>query len=314
MKLLNNWISKFSPEYKKEQQALRLWKEKYLEEVNALQQLHPNEDLSKKAKKYKDFEPEKAWDRFENEIQLKPRGQRRIVGLYQYMKWAAVFLIVASGLWFWKGSGMIHSANQNFVAGNSKLTFELNDKSGIALMPDAALHQTAYRQVELMGRASFDITKDAENPFIITTKHATIKVYGTSFNLSSSNDSTWIHLTRGSVELFWDGGSKILKPGDKAVVSNYKLLHYSEGHASVSDWEHNILLFDNVELVEALKVVAEHYNVLIVWPLEKASKSCLIKTRFQNSTLSNVLKELSLITNFEYEIKDQKIIVTRMGC
>ena len=314
MKLINNWISKFSPEYKKEQEALRLWKEKYLQEMNALQQLHPHEDLSRQAENYKDFEPEKAWVRLENEIGKTPKDQNKTVSLKSYLKWAAVFVICTSGLWFWKGAELTYPSNQKFIAGNAKVSFELNDKSEITLLPDAVLSQTSYRHVELNGRATFDITKDAQHPFVITTKHATVKVYGTSFKLLGSSDSTWIHLTEGSVELSWAGGSKMLKPGDKAAVVDQQLINFSGGHKPVSDWEHNILMFDNVELKEALKVIAEHYNVHIVWPQEKTSKSCLIKTRFQNSTLTNVLKELSLITNFEYEIKNQTIVVTRMGC
>src|SRR5690606_34722554 len=112
-------------------------------------------------------------------------------------------------------------------------------------------------------------------------------------------DSTWIHVTEGRVELSWEGGARILIQGDKASLQNDLLRLSVQKNALISDWEHNILQFDNVELVEALKIVAEHYQVQLKW---------------QNATLPNVLKELSLITNFEYILDDRSITITRMGC
>ena len=59
------------------------------------------------------------------------------------------------------------------------------------------------REVTLDGEAYFDVTKNAEKPFIIHTKKMDVKVIGTAFNIRSYNDERTAEasLIRGSIEV-----------------------------------------------------------------------------------------------------------------
>lgn len=313
MKLLNNLILKFSPGLKEEQKALQQWKENYLQEIEALQQLHPGEGLSDKAEKYKDFDPGKAWKKIEPQLQ-EASIQPKVFQMQSYLKYAAIFVLALAALLFWQNSASIDQGAESYLAEESELQVELPDKSVVLLQPKTKLTQSSLRHIVLDGRGVFDIEKNPAHPFIIETHQAQVKVLGTSFDLISSPDSTWIDVTEGRVELTWEQGSRILVAGDKATIKKNKLVFFAKGQALILDWEHNILNFDNIELSEALKIIADHFNMKINWPKDESGKSCLIRTKFQNATLTNVLKELSLISNFEFEIKEQTINITRMGC
>src|SRR6185295_4150484 len=81
------------------------------------------------------------------------------------------------------------------------------------------------REVTLNGEAYFDVTKNAEKPFIIHTKKMDVKVIGTVFNVRSYNDEKTAEasLIRGSIEVtFKDRKDQkiILIPNQKISVAN----------------------------------------------------------------------------------------------
>src|SRR6188768_3387467 len=81
------------------------------------------------------------------------------------------------------------------------------------------------REVTLNGEAYFDVTKNAEKPFIIHTKKMDVKVIGTAFNVRSYNDERTAEasLIRGSIEVTLKDGKTqklILIPNQKISVAN----------------------------------------------------------------------------------------------
>jgi ferric-dicitrate binding protein FerR (iron transport regulator) len=79
--------------------------------------------------------------------------------------------------------------------------------------------------VSLVGEGFFDVKKNIEKPFIISTSNINIKVLGTSFNVKAYPEDrhTETSLIRGSIELTIKNRPNdkiILSPHEKVVVQN----------------------------------------------------------------------------------------------
>src|SRR6187200_2887242 len=80
------------------------------------------------------------------------------------------------------------------------------------------------REVTLNGEAYFDVTKNADKPFIIHTKKMDVKVIGTAFNVRSYNDERTAEasLIRGSIEVTLKDRKDqkiVLKPNEKISIA-----------------------------------------------------------------------------------------------
>jgi ferric-dicitrate binding protein FerR (iron transport regulator) len=81
------------------------------------------------------------------------------------------------------------------------------------------------REVVLTGEGFFDVQKNIEKPFIITTSSVQIKVLGTAFNVKAypEDGNTETSLIRGSIELTIKNRPNdkiILSPNEKIIVEN----------------------------------------------------------------------------------------------
>jgi hypothetical protein len=157
----------------------------------------------------------------------------------------------------------------------SKLT--LADNTVVWLNAGSRLvYPTAFsgktREVLLFGEAYFEVTKNAEKPFIVKTSDIQIKVLGTHFNVSAYAEDKVIQtvLQEGSVELSKNdagifGERIIMKPNQMASFSKTT----SETALSNVDasyyilWTKGLLSFDEVDFDRILKKVERFYNISV---------------------------------------------------
>ena len=106
--------------------------------------------------------------------------------------------------------------------------FSLDDGTRVYLHPGAEITYNVStlpdrRDLTLHGDAYFDVTSDQSRPFIVHTHNIGIKVLGTAFSVSSSNEMSQVVLERGSVRLLSPEGASMvtLSPNQKAT---FKLL------------------------------------------------------------------------------------------
>jgi len=80
------------------------------------------------------------------------------------------------------------------------------------------------RKVQLEGEAYFEVMKNRELPFEVSSDGITTKALGTSFVVSSYPESSDIRssLIEGSVEVNYRNGSEVLKPGQQLVFKKDK--------------------------------------------------------------------------------------------
>lgn len=120
------------------------------------------------------------------------------------------------------------------------------------------------RVVMLSGEAFFDVTKSAK-PFIVKIENASVRVYGTTFNVSSYAKASlsYVSLYTGSVGFKTERGSLMLTPGYYAELDNSNLLisEPRENFSDLPDWMRGRIEFFSQPLDRVFEVISRWYGV-----------------------------------------------------
>jgi hypothetical protein len=101
----------------------------------------------------------------------------------------------------------------------------LPDGSVVRLLQNSSLSYPAkfpdsQRRVELRGAASFAVTPNAHQPFIVAVKDIQITILGTSFTVSSDYDQTAIHVLSGLIQVTSPRFDLPLKAGEGLIITD----------------------------------------------------------------------------------------------
>ncbi|RPE09022.1 DUF4974 domain-containing protein [Chitinophaga lutea] len=219
-------------------------------------------------------------------------------------------------------------------------TVTLNAGSELRYEPD--FNQT-HREVALTGEAYFDVTKDADKPFIIHTGKMDIRVLGTSFNVKAYPEdlTTEASLIRGSIEVTptaQPGRRFVLKPNEKIVLPNQQLTNspgampeelfatmqekgYAVSNVSINPadstvaetaWVSNRLAFMNESFKEIALQLERKFEVKVIFENE-AIAALRFTATFDNENIAQTLEALQYTATapFTFRIDQQNIYITR---
>ncbi|BBE19591.1 anti-sigma factor [Aquipluma nitroreducens] len=128
------------------------------------------------------------------------------------------------------------------------------------------------REVLLFGEAFFEVSKNADKPFIVKTSDIEIKVLGTQFNVSAYAEDKVIQtvLKEGSVAIRQNNASffdkeVVLKPNQMASFAKNsnetKLTDVDVSYYTL--WTKGLLSFDDVDFNRIVKKVERFYNISV---------------------------------------------------
>lgn len=170
------------------------------------------------------------------------------------------------------------------------------------------------RKVALTGEAFFDIKKNIDKPFIVTTNHIKIKVLGTSFNIKSypDDEKTETTLVTGKVEVIQNKKkeSVFLKPSERATfyTNNNKISVDSVNSYNIVAWQEGKLIFDKTPLKQVVSDLKRNYNVEFMIMSDSLFKY-KYTGKFDNLTLEEVLELLKISSPINYKYENNKIIL-----
>ncbi|WP_316814258.1 FecR family protein [Pedobacter heparinus] len=197
-------------------------------------------------------------------------------------------------------------------------TMPLNERGGVRL-------------VELSGEAYFEVFRNKNQPFVVTTKNLTTTVLGTHFNISAYEDegSTKATLLEGSVRVHYlssrvtakdldpskVGMTKetkddiILKPNQQAYVTGSSGLAVKQVDASEAiDWKNGKFVFAMEDIRSLMRKVARWYDVEVIYEGNIDNKTIGGSvSRYKN--VSEVLDMLSATKTVQFKIEGRKITV-----
>jgi ferric-dicitrate binding protein FerR (iron transport regulator) len=127
------------------------------------------------------------------------------------------------------------------------------------------------RQVTLEGEGFFDVSKDADRPFLVHTGRLSVKVLGTRFGLRAYGEDahTTLTLEEGSLGAAPDGSGEndliLLKPDQQLVMDNRTgAMQRREVNAhDYTAWKDGILVFRDLTLGEIALVLERRFNARI---------------------------------------------------
>lgn len=180
----------------------------------------------------------------------------------------------------------------------------LSDGTEVLLNSDSRLsYPTVFkgkeRVVSLEGEAYFNVTKDAEHPFIVNSGNVQVRVLGTEFNMCSySPDDVRITLIEGKVAVSDTCSlqSVEIKPGQSAhLVSDGTFAVEEVDTESFLYWKEGFFYFDDVTLVDMMKEIGKWYN---------------IDVDFRNSEIMNL--RMHFLAKRQQDIADLIELINRM--
>lgn len=170
---------------------------------------------------------------------------------------------------------------------------------------------SARRSIVLDGEAYFEITKDQQHPFIVSSKGQEIEVLGTHFNVNAYADEPSIEtaLLEGSVKITTGTSVVVIKPGQQTSVKDNKVNVEEVNVNAVADWKNGKFRFKNEPLTSILRKVSRWYDVEIEYkqPLKDIPTFSGSVSRFDN--VSAVLKMLEETSDIKFSIEGKTITV-----
>ncbi|WP_242203484.1 FecR family protein [Aestuariivivens insulae] len=297
-------------------------------------QLSPEEEklvvdwLLNNPKKRKQYEILKA-----KEVALSLRKTNKTAStktkLNRFSKYAAILLIaLASTIVTWQvlfnnthlDDANINDASLVLVTTQKAETkvITLEDSTRIVLNSNSALSYPKHfkgntREVAIKGEAFFDVTKNKEKPFIVTTNEGLkIKVLGTSFNVKSYPEDRKMETTlvSGKVKVIEERRNTVveLSPSQKAtyIKKEDKMIVEQVNTVNFTSWKEGRLIYNETPMREVIKDLERMYDL----KFDVASDKILdykYKGEFDNLNINQILELFEISSPITYKIQNNII-------
>ncbi|MFC4211251.1 FecR family protein [Pedobacter lithocola] len=169
----------------------------------------------------------------------------------------------------------------------------------------------AKRKVELSGEAYFEVAKDKNHPFLVSSNAQQVEVLGTHFNVNSYSNEPFVKTTllEGSVKVFNSISEKTIVPGEQITWrNNYFDVEQIDPSIAI-DWKNGEFRFKDEGLESILRKLSRWYQVEFVVEkgVDKLPAFSGSVSRFDQ--ISVVLKMLEETGDIKFYIKGKNIIV-----
>ncbi|WP_299674342.1 FecR family protein [uncultured Tenacibaculum sp.] len=254
------------------------------------------------------------WEKLEAKLQNKKNStkNKRTFKLNYFSAAASLLLFISLSVFVYTNfSTVTHK-----TAYGEMLDVSLKDGSIVTLNSNSSISykKNDPRNIKLSGEAYFKVEKDLakQAKFKVTTKDLIVEVYGTQFNVKTSEDKTNVFLEEGSVLLNLNNGkAQKMIPGNYIEYSSLaQKIVVNENNNTIDDhisWKNGNLIFDNATLEEALAKVSENYGIEFKYN-KTETKDILITGKVPTTDLEICLNAIKKSTNIKIQ-KENSILV-----
>lgn len=165
------------------------------------------------------------------------------------------------------------------------------------------------RKVKLTGEGYFEVASNREKPFRVVSGKQTIEVLGTKFNINTYKDESALKTTllEGSVRVSLGNASRILKPGEQAIVGEGIRVEKVDTEQVIA-WYKGDFYFDGAELKNIMRQIGRWYDVDIEYVNDVGN------VRFGGSIsrskdIKEVLKVLSMTQGVNFKLEGRRVMV-----
>jgi len=270
----------------------------------------------------KDKIRQQVWGKIEQSIKVKPR----ILSLPVIVRAAAaVLFFVAASAGIYKIVTSSSDVKQLVVVAQRGEYKEvlLSDSTVVVLNAGSQLSypekfSADNRTVALAGEAFFKVKRDEHKPFVVQARELKTTVLGTSFNVSAyDNEAPTITVVTGRVKVNDNSGDEVvLTPGQQAYrAANGKLAVKMVNAEDNIAWEKGMIYLHETDLHTLVNKLERKYNITIKLAQGATSGNCLFNGTLANDKLVNVLENLRFISNLQYSIvSDTVVVINSVSC
>lgn len=202
--------------------------------------------------------------------------------------------------------------------GGNVVSLVLNDGTKVFLNSGSSIkYPVAFgekeRGVEITGEAYFEVAKDPDRRFVVTSNGIKTSVYGTHFNINSYNDEKdcKITLLEGSVSVENGRNKVMLSPGLQAScdpVSQAATVKSANIDKAIA-WKEGIFHFEDDDLPTIMRQLARWYCVDVKFSdkIPDGSYSGIIS---RSLSLLQVLQIMD-VAGIKYDIKGRVLTIDR---
>lgn len=257
---------------------------------------------------------EKSFSRLQHKIKHSQiKKQKKMRALYYVSGIAASFLLVFF-IGIWNKMSLPENQMEQYICmtDGSSSTFYLQDSTKVILNKDSKItYSSAYgeneRRIKLQGEAYFEVTKNAQIPFIVDMDGATVNVLGTKFTVCNRENSSLIKtvLLEGSVRFTSDEQSVLMIPNQK--LSFNKKTKYVEVKdvdvAIEAAWKDGLVKYRSVSFKDLMDRLAKDYGTSVVIDSRRLlSPDLKVSGSFDaDSTFNSVLEVIKRTVEFSWK-------------
>jgi len=276
-----------------------------------------------------------AWDKVLHRIKtseeatnLKQAEKPRTIRMFRNISRIAAVFIIVIGAFFVYNYVNRPLKELTLESGNELLSQVLPDESKIDLNENSKIlypekFKGGTREVFLEGEAFFDISPNAEKPFIIHTEIADITVLGTSFNVK-------VYQETKRIEVLVESGTVRLSNNTTAEDSEAEII-LERGMMGVFDentgefekiitrdknklfWKTNKLTFKDQRLGDIFNLLEDHFDVSIK-RLNPAIDNCHLTVNFEDNELDYILSVIAATAELIFQKENGVYNIQGDGC
>ena len=210
--------------------------------------------------------------------------------------------------------------NTLYIPAGQRIKLTLNDGTDVWLNAKTTFTYPAVfsgkeRRVSVEGEAFFNVAKNPEKPFIVSTGGVEMKVLGTKFNVHGYAGCPEIQtsLLEGSLQVYFPAVDKsgiILKPNEQVTVKGNAMKVGTIPYNDYFLWTDGIYSFDNEPLGDILKRLELYYDVRIVVKDPSISEWKYRGKFRQRDGIDEILRMIQRIHKFRIEKDEERNIIT----
>lgn len=290
---------------------------KFKEDYFKFKDLFDEKQHSENSKNYSESD---EWEILSEKINVgKKRSKLRLMPYW----YAAAVVVVAFLIGFYSGNYSDNSQDKfySFYSPKGQRSFvKLPDGSEVWLNADSRINISSEfddknRSLKLEGEAFFKVKKSDSKCFEVISGDQKVKVLGTEFNIKAYSDDNIIETTlkEGLIELYTENSIEKLTPNEQIVYNraNKKIIRRKVDSRYYTSWINGRIMYTNAKLEELVKIIELWYDYEVIYSQEELKDIRFTGVVKHDKTVDYLLNLVKHIAGIKYEIKEDKIYITK---
>lgn len=257
-------------------------------------------------------ENDRAWNEFQSHIQKQPAQKNLFVS---YRRWlsvaAAATIFLLSGYFFFQPKATPQPiVAEHITPSNEARSVTLSDGSNVILAPNSKLTVSItdnQRNIKLEGFARFEVARNENAPFQVTTPQGIVTVLGTGFDVTApanKNQLLKVFVNHGKVKVQSDDLSQeVILTKNQSVIAEQNQLTKSEHLSNNLNVTAEQFQFNNAPLSVVFQTVESFQNKPIGFLGNAAPEKAKNKTFTGTFTYTQSAQEIAEILSQALELQ-----------